>query len=276
MIAALSLLCVLPFIHVLAVSLSENAAVMGGMVILWPVRFTLENYVYVLERSAFWRAFAVTIERVAIGLPLGLFLCITAAYPLSKPGHKLKFRTGYVWFFFFTMLFSGGLIPSYLVIRNLNLLDNIFALILPGVVNVFNIILMLNFFRQVPVELEEAATVDGASQFRILWQIYLPVSLPSLATVTLFIVVGHWNAWFDGLIYMNKATNYPMQSYLHTIISSLSFQNTSATDLQRLAELNVRSVKNAQIIVASLPILLVYPYLQKYFIKGMTLGSVKG
>ncbi|MFC3799959.1 carbohydrate ABC transporter permease [Cohnella sp. GCM10012308] len=271
-----AILCLLPLIHVIALSFSDNAAVSGGLVTLWPVRFTWEPYAYVLERSAFWRAFGVTLQRAALGTIVNVLLVILLAYPLSMSGEKLRARTLYVWIFFFTMLFNGGLIPTYILIKEIGIMDTLWALILPGAVTVFNLILMLNFFRQVPEELEDAAMIDGAGHWRTLWQIYVPISTPAIATITLFCVVGHWNAWFDGLIYMRDAAHYPLQSYLQTIVVKFDFQTMSATDAQRLAQLNDRSVKAAQMVVAAVPILLVYPFLQKYFVSGIKLGSVKG
>jgi putative aldouronate transport system permease protein len=270
------LVCLVPFIHVIALSFSDNSAVMGGLVKLWPVRFTVEPYRYVMERVAFWRAFLVSMNRVILGGGINVFLVILLAYPLSKSKEKFRFRTVYVWFFFFTMLFSGGLIPSYILLKELHLMNKIWALVLPGSVQVFNIILMLNFFRDVPEELEDAAFIDGASHWRTLWQIYVPISLPAVATITLFSVVGHWNSWFDGMIYMNTPEKYPLQTYLQSIVIKFDFQTMSATEAERLAKLNDRSVKGAQMIVAAIPILMVYPFLQRYFISGIKLGSVKG
>lgn len=276
LLSAAALLCVMPLVHVVALSLSDNAAVSGGMVTLWPVRFTLEPYIYVLERGAFWTAFGVTIQRALLGTVINVLLVILLAYPLSMSKEKLRARTLYVWFFFFTMLFNGGLIPTYILVKEIGIMDSLWALILPGAVTVFNMILMLNFFRQVPEELEDAAMIDGANHWRTLWQIYVPVSTPAIATITLFCVVAHWNAWFDGLIYMRSAEHYPLQSYLQTIVVKFDFQTMSATDAMRLAQLNDRSVKAAQMVVAAVPILLVYPFLQKYFVSGIKLGSVKG
>jgi putative aldouronate transport system permease protein len=276
MLIFISLICLLPFVNILALSFSENSAVMAGVVKLWPVQFTIQPYLYVLGRSAFWQAFLVTLERVFIGVTISVLLTIMAAYPLSKPVTKFQWRTVYAWVFFFTMLFYGGLIPSYLLVKDLQLMDTIWALVLPGAVNVFNILLLLNFFRQLPLELEDSALIDGAGHFRIMWQIYVPISLPAIATVVLFSIVGHWNSWFDGLIYMNNPQHYPLQTYLQTIIVQFNFQSMSPRELERLMKMNVRSVKSAQMVVAALPILLVYPFLQKYFTKGIILGSVKG
>ncbi|WP_042196349.1 carbohydrate ABC transporter permease [Paenibacillus camerounensis] len=268
--------CLVPFIHIVAVSFSNSAAVQGGMVNLWPVNFTIEPYKYVMERGEFWRSFGTTLQRVAIGATLNVLLVVLTAYPLSKSVRKLKARTIYVWIFFFVMLFNGGLIPNYLLVKELNLLNTIWALVLPGAVPVFSVILMLNFFREIPDELEEAAYVDGAGHWRILFQMYIPLSLPAVATISLFAIVGHWNTWFDGLIYM-KSENYPLQTYLQTIISSFqNMESLSATDLMSLANLNDRSIKAAQLILGALPVLCVYPFLQKYFVKGIRLGGVKG
>ncbi|GLX70949.1 carbohydrate ABC transporter permease [Paenibacillus glycanilyticus] len=270
-----ALICLIPFIHIVSLSLSDKAAVLGGLVKLWPVHFTWEPYSYVLERTAFWRSFGVTLERVLIGATLNVVLVIFLAYPLSKPSHKLRFRFVYVWILFFTMLFNGGLIPNYILVKELHMLDTIWALVLPGAVTVFNVILLLNFYREVPHELEDAAYMDGAGHLRTLWQIYVPMSMPAIATIMLFCIVGHWNAWFDGMIYM-KGNHYPLQTYLQSIVIKFDFNTMNASEAQRLAKLNDRSVKAAQMIVAAIPILLVYPYLQKYFVAGIRLGSVKG
>lgn len=275
-LTCVSAACLIPFIHILALSLSDNAAVMAGQVKLWPVRWTVEPYLYVLEKQPFWRAFGITIQRVVLGTLLNMFLVILLAYPLSKGKHKFSKRMLYVWFFFLTMLFNGGLIPSYILMKELGLMDTIWVLILPGAVNIFNLLLMLNFFRQIPDEMEDAANIDGAGHWRTLWQIYVPMSTPAIATIALFFIVGHWNAWFDGLIYMNRASNYPLQSYLQTVVLQFNFQTMSPTEAERLARLNDRSIKGAQMIVAAIPILVVYPFLQKYFVSGIRLGSVKG
>ena len=269
-------ICLLPMIHVIALSLSDNVAVAGGYVKLLPVRFTMEPYKFVIMRYEFWRAFNTTILRVVLGVSLNLLLIILSSYPLSKPNNRFDFRTVYVWLILITMLFNGGLIPNYLLVTNLNLRNTIWALVLPGAVNAFNIILLINFFRQLPSELEDAALIDGAGHFRTLFRIYIPCSLPAIATITLFCVVGHWNSWFDGLIYMMRPEKYPLQTYLYTAIVKLNFANLSIEEIKRRAALSERSVRAAQIVVGVIPILMTYPFLQKYFVKGIVLGSVKG
>lgn len=272
----LGLVCVLPFWYILCVSLSSTAAVTAGQVSFWPVDVNFDAYAYILNRAPFWTSMKVTLIRVVIGVPLSIFIMILAAYPLSKDKTRFRARGVYVWFFFLTMLFNGGMIPTYLVVNQLKLLDTIWALILPCMVNVFNMLLLLSFFRQLPTELEDAAFVDGASHWTILWRIYVPISLPVIATVTLFTIVQHWNSWFDGLIYMNDSTNYPLQTYLRSIIIEFNLQNMTAEEQQRLAQMSAKTIKCAQMFVGAIPILIVYPFLQKYFVSGITLGSVKG
>jgi putative aldouronate transport system permease protein len=272
----LAILCLLPLIHVFALSLSNKSAAAAGYVKLLPVQATFESYLYVFYREAFWRAFTVTILRVATGGVINLVLTVLTAYPLSKESSRFPGRTVYVWIFFFSMLFYGGLIPTYMLISKLKMLDTIWALVLPGAVPVFSVVLMLNFFRQVPIELEEAALIDGANHFTTVFLIYIPVSLPSIATILLFSVVGHWNSWFDGLIYANFPKNYPLQSYLQTVVVMRDLTRLTADEWKNLSQISDRTVKAAQIFMGALPILCVYPFLQRYFIKGIVVGSVKG
>lgn len=205
-----------------------------------------------------------------------MLLTILVAYPLSKTARIFPARKVYVWVFLFTMLFQGGLIPWYLTIKYTGLTDNILALVLPGAVPIYNIILLLNFFRQLPKEMEEAAFIDGAGHWTTLWRIFVPTSTAALATITLFSVVGHWNSWFDGIILMNRAEKYPLQSYLQTIVISQNFQIMGADSYKILKELSNKTITTAQIFIGAVPILMVYPFLQRYFTKGIVLGSVKG
>ncbi len=271
-----ALLCVIPLIHILAVSFSSSAAASAGKVVFWPVEFTLNSYNYVAKRAAFWNSMLVSAERIALGGVVNLVLTILCAYPLSKEKSEFKFRTFYAWAFFITMLFSGGLIPWYIVIKEAGLLDSLWALVLPGAVPVFSVILLLNFFREIPKELSEAAFIDGAGHWTTLWRIYVPVSTPSLATITLFSLVGHWNSWFDGLILMNNADNYPLQSYIQTIVVQRSYSMLSRQEISELATISDKTLRSSQIFLGTLPIILVYPFLQKYFVKGIVLGGVKG
>ena len=263
-----ALLCLLPLINVLAVSLSSSNAAAAGYVKLWPVEFTLSSYEYALTKPQFMTAFWISIKRVGLGYVITMLAIILTAYPLSKEKNVFRARGKYAWIFI--------VIPTYMTIRYLGLLDTIWALVLPGAVPIFNVVLMMNFFRSIPHEIEEAAFIDGAGHFKTLLKIYLPLSLPSLATVSLFVVVNHWNSWFDGIIYMNHTYNYPLQSYLRTIIINPDLQSMTGSEELVMSEISERTFKSAQIFLGALPILCVYPFLQKYFMSGLTMGSVKG
>ncbi|MDQ6419678.1 carbohydrate ABC transporter permease [Paenibacillus sp. LHD-117] len=270
----LSLLCILPLIHVLAVSFSGKSAASANIINLWPVDFTLEAYEKTIDNPAFVRALFYSVYRTVLGTAIGMAVIIFAGYSLSKRTAAFKSRNVYMWFFVFTMLFSGGLVPGYILISELNLINTIWALVLPAALSVYNLILLMNFFRTIPVELEEAALIDGAGLFRILFSVHLPVSMPALATITLFTLVGHWNSWFDGLIYMLDTKNYPLATFLQTVVVQQDFSKMSINpkDMENLSQ---RTVKASQIFIGALPILLVYPFLQKYFVKGIVLGAVK-
>jgi len=271
----LALLCMFPLIHVLAVSFSSNSAASAGLVSLLPVGFNLKSYEFVLQKEEFLRSVGVSVQRVVLGSLIQMLLIVITAYPLSMEVTRFRLRTAYAWYFLITILFGGGLIPTYMVIKDMGMLDTIWALLIPSAVPVFSVVLLLNFYRGLPKELEEAAFIDGANHLRTLFSIILPLSLPAIATLLLFSMVGHWNAWFDGLLYMNRPENYPLQSYLQTLIINNDFKATTAEELQMLKSISNRSVKAAQIFLGALPILLVYPFLQKYFMKGIVLGSVK-
>lgn len=270
----ISLICIFPLIHILAVSFSAKAAADGNLVALWPIDFTFEAYKKTTNNPVFLGSIWNSVMRTVIGTSLTLFLAFLAAYPLSKEDSVFRGRSVYSWIFVFTMIFNGGLVPFYIVIQKIGLMDNFWVLVLPGAVNVWLTILLLNFFRGVPKALEEAALIDGAGHFRTMVSIYLPLSLPAIATLALFSMVFHWNSWFDGLLYIHNAKDYPLATFLQTVIiqrdmSSMSF---SPKDLELISQ---KTVKAAQIFIGALPILLVYPFLQKYFVKGLILGSVK-
>lgn len=269
--------CLIPIINQLAISFSSSSAVATGKVFLWPVEFTLESYQYMADKPEFFLSLMVSMKRLLLAVPISMMLTVLAAYPLSMENEDFPARKVYIWLFVIPMLFTGGLIPSYMVVRDTGIMDTVWALVLPCAVNVFNIILMMNFFRGIPREMEEAATIDGAGHLRMLWSMVLPVSAPVLATVALFFIVNHWNSWFDGLIYMNKPENYPMQTYLQTMVVSKNLMAMeSLRDVRSLSNISDRTGKAAQIFLAAAPILMVYPFLQKYFTTGIVMGSVKG
>lgn len=271
----MALICIIPLLHILAVSLSSSDAAATGKVLLWPKDFSLNSYAFVAKRPQFWRAMGISIFRIGLGGFVNTFLAILCAYPLSKPKSKFKHRTFYAWFFFITMLFNGGLIPSFLVVKQLGLVDTIWSLILPTAVPVFSVILLLNFYKQIPKSLDEAAEIDGASQWKRLWGIYVPLSMPAIATILLFSLVFHWNSWFDGLIYMNNPDNYPLQSYIQTIVVQKTYSQLSREEIMALSTISDKTLRSAQIFLGALPIVVVYPFLQRFFVKGITLGGVK-
>lgn len=275
-LALLAALCLFPILNILAMSFSSATAVSAGKVSVFPVEFTASAYSYVMGKKEFWTSLIKSLERVLIGVPLSMVITIMTAYPLSKDNSQLRARSVYAWVFFFTMLFSGGLIPGYLLIQNLHMMDTIWALILPTTISVYNIVLMLNFFRNIPKELEEAALIDGANQFQTCFLIYVPCAKPSIATLTLFSFVTQWNSYFDGLIFSNFPSSYPLASYLYTVVVKRDLSTLSLDDFKLLTMVDDRTIRCAQIFISLIPIMLVYPFVQKYFVKGMTVGSVKG
>lgn len=277
-VAFVTISCMVPIINLLATSFSSSQAIIENKVGLLPVEFTTKAYTFVLNNHEFWTAAWISLKRVLIGVPLNVIMIILVGYPLSKPDHVFPARKYYVAYMLIVMLFNGGLMPSYFIVAKTGLIDTVWALVLPGAVPIFSCIVLMNFFRGIPEELEESARLDGANQVDILTRIYLPLSKPSLATVTLFSLVGHWNSWFDGLIYSNRTQNYPLQSYLQTLVTSTTEKLLTGdlNDLMKLLDVNDTNMKAAQIFISIIPLMLVYPFLQKYFTTGLTVGSVKG
>ncbi|MCY4375261.1 MAG: carbohydrate ABC transporter permease [Spirochaetaceae bacterium] len=277
LVGCLGLVCLIPILNSLALSLSDKAIVEAGAVFLVPRKINLTSYGIILEDRQFFRSFLISIERVVLGGIINFVITLLMAYPLSKERSVFRAREVYIYLLLVTMLFSGGLIPIYMIVNAVGIMDTIWALVLPGAVPVFNVIIMMNFFRQVPRELEEAATVDGARQATILAKIYLPLSVPSVATVTLFSMVAHWNAFFDGLIYMNSPRDYPLQTYIQTLVlGQHDFTRLTVEEIKRMSQTSSKTLNNAKIIVSMIPMMMVYPFLQRYFVKGLVLGSVKG
>ncbi len=273
------LICVLPFIHVIAVSLSSSPAVSSYVVGLWPVGWNLDNYLWMVRNQQFFRSLLISLVRVSIGVPTILVVGVITAYPLSREDIPMPGRTAFKLLLLFGMLFSGGMIPVFLTMKNLHLLNNLLVLVLPGALNIFYTILLLNFFRGIPRDLTDAASMDGASHLDILFRVYMPISLPVLATVTLFSAVDHWNSWFDGILYLNRTDLWPLQSYLYSLVSTKMIQWTGPQATKQVNEfLNASpdGLSAAFILFASVPIILVYPFLQRYFVTGLTLGAVKG
>lgn len=267
-----------PLWYTLALSFSDKAAANAGIVSVWPVGFNLSSYQIILQDHKFFQAFLVSVKRVAIGGAINFVLTVLMAYPLSKESNRFPGRNLYMWFLVFCMLFSGGLIPLYITVAELHLLNSIWALVLPGAVPIFNVILIMNFFRNLPKEISEAAVVDGAGPINTLLRVFIPISLPALATVTLFSIVGHWNSFFDGLIFMNKPENYPLQTYIQQLVVRIDPQLLSTLTTEELIKLfkaSDKTLNSAKLIVTMLPLLVIYPFLQRFFIHGIVLGSVK-
>lgn len=274
----LGLICLLPLLNILALSFSSSDAAAANIVGFVPVKFTTAAYDKIMEDSQFWRSFRISVFRVAAGLIFNLVLIVLMAYPLSKTAKEFKGRGIYMNLLIFAMLFSGGMIPTYLVVKNLHLLNTVWSLVLPGAVPIFSVIMVMNFFMGVPKSLEEAAVIDGANPLQVLTRVYIPCSKPVIATISLFSIVGNWNDFFGGLIYMTKVKNYPLQTYIQTLSVKLEDMLNSGGSLSSLVnamEVSKQNLNAAKIVVSVIPLLLIYPLLQKYLITGIVMGSVK-
>lgn len=274
----LGLVCLLPLLNILAISFSGSAAVAANKVGFLPVDFTTAAYDKILEDHQFWRSFRISVTRVVIALILNVVLIVLMAYPLSKNKREFKGRNIYMNLLIFAMLFNGGMIPSYLVVKELGLLNTIWALILPGAVPIFSVIMVMNFFNGVPKALEEAAIIDGATPLEVLLKVYIPCSKPVIATIALFSIVGSWNDFFGGLIYMTKVENYPLQTYIQSLSVKLEDMLNSGGSISSLVntmEISSQNLNAAKIVVSVIPLLIIYPLLQKYLITGIVVGSVK-
>ncbi len=275
-VIVMGLSCLLPLLNTLALSFSSSAAATAGKVGIIPVSFTLSSYQKILNDQQFWRSFLISVLRVIAGTSLNIFLIITMAYPLSKSRRDFGAQKIYIKFVIFAMLFNGGMVPTYMVVQKLGMINTIWSLIFPGAVGTGNVILMMNFFRSVPKSLEEAAEIDGATPFQILWNIFIPASKPCIATIVLFCIVGHWNDFFSGILYITKVHNYPLQTYIQMIATT--FDISKITDIKKLEEflaVSEKTLNSAKIVVSVIPLLLIYPFLQKYFTTGLVVGAVK-
>ena len=275
-LVAVALFCLAPMVYMLAVSLSDNAQVVAGNVTFWPKKFTTATYEYLLGYQAFWKSMGISVVRTALSLVFTLTLTVLSAYPLSKSPKKFYGRSIFAWYFFIPMLINGGLIPTYMIISRLGLIGSLWALILPSAVTVFYVMLLLNFFRGLPEELEEAALLDGAGQWTILFRVFLPLATPALATIAVYCSLAQWNEWFNGIIYMKTPSQYPLMSYLQATVLNVDMESLSAEEQQKMASIGSDTYQAAQLFIAALPMLCIYPFMQKYFTKGLVMGSVKG
>ncbi|WP_338120001.1 carbohydrate ABC transporter permease [Paenibacillus thalictri] len=267
-----SLVMLLPFLHIFAGSLSSGSAISQGRVSVIPVDWTFINYQAVLKNAAIWKSFGVTVLLTVGGTAFNLFFTSLMAYGLSK--NELKGRSLILMLIVFTMIFQVPLIPGYLLVKALGMLNTLWALIIPGTISAFNLIIMVSFFRQIPEGLVEAARIDGCDEYRTWWRIVLPLSLPSLSTIGLFYAVGHWNGYFSAIMYIRDPSLFPLQVKLRQLL--VESDTESLMQSVNVTLQSMEGIKMATIMVATIPILLIYPLLQKHFIKGAMLGSVKG
>lgn len=276
LIALLAFICLYPFLNVVSYSFSGYNAVLSGTVTFLPKDFTLDAYKQILGKTQIWQSMRTTVTVTLLGTALSLILTIIAAYCMSLsdlPGRSVM--TGLI---LFTMYFNGGMIPTFLVVKGVGLYDTLGALFIPQAINVFNFIVMRTFFRELPESLQEAARIDGASYLQVLVKIVLPLSLPIIATIGLFYAVGYWNTYFDALLYIQDPSKYTLQLRLRSLLFSDELNNSNANANAEGIGTQVmsKSLKMATVVVSTVPILIVYPWLQKYFVKGVMVGSVKG
>ena len=268
-------LMLFPFLNMAAKSFSSENAILTGKVLFWPVGFQTGTYKYVIRQAQFWNSFKVSVMITLMGTAGAMIISCLTAYPLSKTW--LYGRKPLLLLFVFTMLFGGGMVPSYLLMRSLGLINTIWVLFVPAMLSVYNMILLKNFFEDIPDSIEESAELDGAGSLRILVSIVLTMSLPAIATIGLFYAVGFWDNYMSGLLYITKPELKPLQQYLYEIVTeSINVDKEMSMDAQENAALNTDAIRSATIMLACVPIMCVYPFLQKYFVKGMRVGSVKG
>ena len=276
-----ALVTLLPFINLVAKSFSGEAPVLAGRVALWPLSPTLQTYRYVLKGSTFFNAFKVSVLIAVFGALFAVIVTAMSAYPLSRT--NFRGRKGFLYMWMFIMLFNGGMVPNYMLYRVLGLMDTLPVLVLPAMVSVYNMLLIKNYFETLPDSLEEAARIDGANNLRVLFQIIMPISLPMLATITLFYAVGYWNDYFTARMYISSNAKRPLQLYLYDLINNAlqimdqgADGNTGSLNADDIMNLTPETVRAAAVTLSTLPILIVYPFLQKYFVTGIVVGSVKG
>jgi putative aldouronate transport system permease protein len=267
-------LCVAPLLHIIAISFSSNRPILAGEVTLFPVELNFQAYARVLGDTTMLKSLGFTVLLTVLYTVICMLMTIAAAYPLTKS--ELKGKKFVMVMIVITMFFSGGIIPEYILVKQLHLLDTIWSMILPGMISPFYMIILISFFQSIPKSLEESAELDGSSYFRTLTQIIIPLSMPVLATLSLFYAVGRWNGFMDSLFYITDPNLYPLQLKLYQLI-----MNSMATDLLQMEGNHVvqivpESLKAANIMFATVPILIVYPWLQKHFVSGIMVGSVKG
>jgi putative aldouronate transport system permease protein len=277
--AFLTLFCLLtlyPIIYVLAGSFNEGSDYMRGGIYFFPRVFSLSSYQIVFNDDRLYNGFGISISRTVLGTFLSVMFTAMVAYAMARK--NLIGRNNYYWMSLFTLFFSGGLIPYFLVLKNIHLLDTFMVYIIPTLFSVFNMIIFQGFFREIPEELHESATVDGAGDFRIFLQLFIPLSMPVLATVAMWNAVWHWNSFFDAMLFTNDEKLMPLQLYLMKLIKEADVITASSKYVppQALKNFSVQTVRMAAIVVSTVPILCIYPFMQRYFVTGIMVGSLKG
>lgn len=267
------LVCILPFLHLIAKSFSGNNAVIAGLVAFTPVDFQFDVYAYVMQNMLFWQAFNNSVFITVVGTVASMVVTVLAAYPLSKP--SFKGRKVVLLMYVFSMLFYGGMIPIYILMRTLNLLNTLWSMIIPFLVIPFNLFIIKTYFEGIPEGIEESAQIDGANHTTILTRIVVPLSSPTLATIGLFYAVNYWNGYYHAMLFVNKQQVKPLQLYLYEMISSAAAASTEL-GVEAAMNLSTGGMQAASIVLGMLPVIILYPFIQKYFVHGLTIGSVKG
>ena len=273
----IALIILYPMVYVVSSSFSSGEAVMSGKVILWPVDFSLDGYKMVFQYNTVINGYLNSILYTVLGSTINIVMTMLCAYPLAR--NTLPFRGFLMFLFAFTMYFSGGLIPSYLLVRNLNIMNTIWALLLPGAISVYNMIIARTFLQtNIPNELLEAAQIDGCNDFKFLFSVILPLSKAIIAVLTLYYAVAHWNAWFNAMIYLNDRNKYPLQLVLRDIliVNQLNSDNIADPELAQQLMKTAELLKYSLIVIATVPMMIIYPFVQKYFVRGVMIGSLKG
>ncbi|QJC51518.1 carbohydrate ABC transporter permease [Paenibacillus albicereus] len=274
-LALVALTSLAPLLHTLSLSVSDQSKANAGMITVYPQGFNLDSYKQIFKDHQFLQSFWVSVKRVFLTAVLSFLVTLLAAYPLSRTTRQFRLRNMFMWLFIVVLVFNGGLVPFYMVVKGIGLYNSMWALVLPMLLNVFNVILVINFFRGLPKELDESAALDGAGPWRILFTIYLPLSLPVMATITLFIIVNTWNDYMMGLLFARDQHLIPLQTYLQSLFIQIDPTRMSSDQMIELSKVSNQTLNASKIMVSLLPIVAIYPFLQRYFITGITLGSVK-
>lgn len=275
-LAMMGILSILPFLHVIALSLSGYEVTEAGYVGLLPMDMDTQAWERVLNDTKLWRTITTSLLRIVLGVGLTLIVSVPAAYVLALDKRAFPFRKFYVGFMLVPMFIGGGLIPGYILMKRIGLINSIWALVIPSAASMAVMILLLNFFRRIPKDIREAAEIDGANDIQMLRYMYIPLGMPCIITIAMFSAINHWNAWFDGVIYMQDVSLYPMQTYIYSVLASLKSMNIGQQNITEAVTVSRESVKAAYTVFSIIPIAMVYPLLQRYVKDGLVLGSVKG